>query len=214
MTGLDRELSAVRQWMSGFERPIIEKLINPALVADNLFSTPALVSSATWLLVPYEKTLTQLDLSFEPDRELVELYLSTCALELSQAIERDLHLFPGHSHSINACDTGQRESGHVLREILVRVHLGAILVGELKWQKNEELYRKLVIEDRDDELMEHITSKSAEDELEKRLEQLCSKSGSSLVSLVTSFFIQTIVRYTKVGQCAFMKCHVEGTAKT
>ena len=214
MTGLDRDLSAIRHWMSAFERPIIKKLTNLALASGNLFLSPdlfsphELVSSGKWLLELYEKTLSQLGLSFEPEQKLVELYFDNCFTELSLSIKEDLLLFLSHSESNKTLDSIQGKFAPALREILVRVHLGAILVGESKWQKNEELYRKLVLEDRDEGLVEHVTSKSIEDELIKRLEELCGNSGSSLSSLVSSFFIQTIVKYTKLGQCAFIRLHV------
>jgi hypothetical protein len=112
-----------------------------------------------------------------------------------------------------------------LREVLLRIHLGSLLIGELKWQSNTLLFSDLVRGGKEDELVSSITSQSVEDDLKRRLktsleviwkdESICvglkGLSGSEVNWLkkeIITFFGERIVSNTKKGQCEFIKLHV------
>lgn len=265
-------LSIGRKFLSAFDEPLLKVLTGLSLASsvpfrtfpdyETILNTPAreamcpdtrgLINSGSWFLDFYLKSVVQSDVLIFPPADLLETYLSSPYVFLSDVVSRELFRFvlrcrkltqrdyqanaPGSNDgrtnapgtkSIGTQDDYADLSSQfnlALKELLRRIHLGAILIGELKWRSNTSLICDLLKNKLDSSLLEHITSISAEAQLKKRLLDLSESipdKGSlgvfnPLLTIsdrcllreeVICFFCDRIVHNTKKGQCEFIKLH-------
>jgi len=216
---LAQNYDEIRKWLQTFELSIVNglnclchivsslddrSLVSIEKISDSIIE---LTSSGHWFCdseFDGIENICYLNPYFHDFYPVLSAQISLALLDMVDSIEKG-HC-PSESHRMKD-QTGTLFTTYyrnTLRFILSRVHLGGLYMGEAKWKSNQTLYNGLVSQGKTEELLNHITSKEAETDLENRLNGYFKGNKCPFTSIVIDFFTNKIVSSTKKSQEEFI----------